>query len=308
MKAGHFSSIHGKLHQKTKSSLSLNLNSVHPVVPVPEGEHRKPAQKLQSVQHVQHQKPVTFFRPVKEAEPSEKEGKQLEEDATGRMMMMDATRLSPTNKDNHTMVTSQHPEEFMNVNSLYMSTMLEDDESDRISKNLGHSVVSSADKEMFKNSEFSANAKPMASYNQLENTVVLNQTEKLRKVESSSFDLKDQPILKPAESMKKDTTLFSPKKDLLEEKLASLQRQIDAALRQLAATSKPKTVLRSAEGRLVRLGGPSALLKSSSNQEREPITLARKANVEGSKVLKDRDGRGAMNLLEGEPIRYFYFI
>ena len=203
----------------------------------------------------------------------------------------------------------------------------ENSESDRIS-----SDVSISENQSVENSEFGESVKEMTLYNedQTENAVVPNQTD--GSVERSSFNLKAQQIVKPAISRKRNTTTQRPNKDQLEERLASLQRQLDATLRQLVSskTVEPTALLRGgrvfeeAKSGLIRLQ-PGNLLrgtKLSKEQELEANTLVRaRSNMltdeEGSRMVKDKtseDGGGEnmmftqTNSVWEEPVRYFYFI
>merc|ERR1711990_1346860 len=329
LEAAKLSPMHGKLRQHFKSSQSSTPNSVHPIAAVPEvllGHSRDRAPSLQAaptavqlfatvqddenveqaekhqsvhhqpVQHVQHQKPITFFHSGTEAQMSGKEGKASEEDREGRM-------VEATKREKQSVVQMLKPSE--------------NNKSDRIS-----SDVSTSEKQSVENSEFSESVKEMTIYSGdgMENAVVPNQTD--GSIESSS------KIIKPADSGKKNRRKQEPNKDHLEERLASLQRQLDATLRQLASSKsvEPTALLRGGqlfeEGKrgLIRLE-PGTLLrgkKLSMEEELEANTLDGRSNVltdgEGSRRTKDttgEDGRGAMvvtqtNSVQEEPVRYFY--
>ena len=335
--------MHSKLRQHFKSIQSSSPNSVHPVPEALVGQaihghsrDRAPslqpastavelfttvqdaadqveqAEKLQSVHHqpvlhVQHQKPVIFFHSGTEAQMSGKEGKASEEEREGKMM------VEPRKREKQSVVQ--------------MLNASENSESDRIS-----SDVSISENQSVENSEFGESVKEMTIYNedQTENAVVPNQTD--GSVERSSFNLKAQQIIKPSISRKRNTTTQRPNKDQLEERLASLQRQLDATLRQLVSskTGEPTALLRGgrvfeeAKSGLIRLepGNLQRGTKLSKEQELEGNTLVRaRSNMltdeEGSRMVKDKtseDGRGEnmmftqTNSVREEPVRYFYFI
>merc|ERR1711990_223276 len=312
LEAAKLSPMHGKLRQHFKSSQSSTPNSVHPIAAVPEvllGHSRDRAPSLQAAptavqlfatvqdgEHVKHQKPVTFFHSGTEAQMSRKEGKASEEDREGRM-------VEPTKIEKQSVVQMLKPSK--------------NNERDRISID-----VSTSEKQSVEKSEFGESVKEMTIYSGdgMENAVVPNQTD--GSVESSS------KIIKPADSGKKNRRKQEPNKDHLEERLASLQRQLDATPRQLASSKsvEPTALLRGGqlfeEGKrgLIRLE-PGTLLrgkKLSMEEELEGNALDRRSNVltdgEGSRRAKDttgEDGRGAMvvtqtNSVQEEPVRYFY--
>merc|ERR1711971_905466 len=258
-------SSHGKLHhQQIKSILSSSPNSVHPNVAVPgallghngdgapsphaavqlfvqDAHHVEQAQELQSVQQaqhvqqvqhvlhvqpVQHQKRVTFVHPGSKSQMSGNEGKPSEEDIKG-------------------FANKPRPEEFRNVNSLRMSKTSENSEHDRISTQMRAGEVSTSGKQSGENREFSESVRQMTIYR--EDEMVANKTE--GSLERSSLDRKAQLVVKATNPRKENTTLSSPNKDLLKERLASLQRQLDDTLRQLATSKRvePRALFRGAE-------------------------------------------------------------
>ena len=256
---------------------------------------------------------------------SGKEGKPSEEDREGRNI--EATTLSAMNRVKQSFVNKQRHEEFNNVNSLQMLKTSENIESERIGKQMGAGDVSGSGKQSGENSEFSESVKQMTIYS--EDEMAANQTDE--SVEQSSFNSKAKQVVKPADSGKENTTVSSPKKDHLEEKLASLQRQLDATLRQLATSKsvEPRAALTGAELFEEVKGGmltfqPRTLVKGTTlptDQELEGRTLVRNVFqggdiIKGSRMFKDttvEGGRPTMtvaesNLLQEEPIRYFYFI
>ena len=325
-------------HQQFETHLSSSPNSVHPVVALPQAvlgreiidgqsrervpsliaaastpvqllptvqddQHLEQGQQLQSlqpiqpaqpVQPVQHQKLVTFFHPGRESEMSGEEG---EEEREGRMV--EATTVEQMLKES------------------------ENYESERMSSQMRSSDMSSSEEQSVEKSELSESVKEMTIFSEdpMENAVVaVDQTDE--SVERSSFNLKAKEMMKPA--------VTSPKKGLLEEKLASLQRQLDATLKQLATSKRlePATALNGGtgqvfEGAKIRLlrQEPRNLVRERQEQQLEPRRLVRaRTNVltdgEGSRTTGDttaEDGRVAMmftqtNSVKEEPIRYFYFI
>ena len=256
---------------------------------------------------------------------SGKEGKPAEEGREGRII--EATTLSAINRAKQSIANKQHHEEFNNVNSLQMLKTSENIESERIGKQMGAGDVSGSGKQSGENSEFSDSVRQMTIYS--EDEMAANEID--RSVERSSFNTKAQLVLKAADSEKENTTVSSPKRDLLKEKLAFLQRQLDATLSQLATskTVEPRAALRGSGVFEEAKGGmptfkPRNLVKGTTlptDQDLEGRTLVQNVFqgedvIEGSRMLKDttvEGGRGdttvtESNLLQGEPIRYFYFI
>ena len=204
-------------------------------------------------------------------------------------------------------------------------------ESERMSSQMRSSDMSSSEEQSVEKSELSESVKEMTIFSEdpMENAVVaVDQTDE--SVERSSFNLKTKEMMKPADSAKENTTVTSPKKGLLEEKLASLQRQLDATLKQLATSKRLEPagaldggtgqVFEGAKIRLLRQE-PRNLVRERQEQQLEPRRLVRaRTNVltdgEGSRTTGDttaEDGRVAMmftqtNSVQEEPIRYFYFI
>ena len=204
-------------------------------------------------------------------------------------------------------------------------------ESERMNSQMRSSDMSSSEEQSVEKSELSESVKEMTIFSEdpMENAVVaVDQTDE--SVERSSFNLRAEEMMKPADSAKENTTVTSSKKDLLEEKLASLQRQLDATLKQLATSKRlePATALNGGtgqvfEGAKIRLlrQEPRNLVRERQEQQLEPRRLVRaRTNVltdgEGSRTTGDttaEDGRVAMmftqtNSVKEEPIRYFYFI
>jgi len=325
---GRLKPSHGKLHhQQIKSILSSSPNSVHPNVAVPgallghngdgapsphaavqlfvqDAHHVEQEQELQSVQQaqhvqqvqhvlhvqpVQHQKPDTFFHPGSKSQMSGNEGKPSEEDIKG-------------------FANKPRPEEFRNVNSLQLLKTSENSESDRIGNQMRASDISTSGKQSGENSEFSESVRQMTIYR--EGGMVANKTE--GSLERSSLDTKAQLVVKPADSRNEN-------EDLLKERLASLQRQLDATLRQLATSKRvePRALFRGAElfeeakGRMLTFE-PRTPVKGTTL----PHMFRGDDFVEDQRMFKDpisEDGGFRMavadsNSLQGEPIRYFYFI
>ena len=205
---------------------------------------------------------------------------------------------------------------------------LENGESERMSgSQMRSSDLSSSKKQGVEKSELGESVKEVTIFSEdpMENVVVAVNNQTDESVERSSFNLKAEEMRKPADSTKVNTTMSSPKKDILEEKLASLQRRLDATLKQLAAskTVEPRASLRGGQlfeggkGGLVRLD-PRKLLRGRTliEEELEPRRLVReRTNVltDGEEGSTSQEGRVAMmftqtDSVQEEPIRYFYLI
>ena len=297
--------IDGQSRERTPSLIAAASTPVQLLPTVQDDQHLEQGQQLQSLQHIQHKKLVTFSQPGRESEMSGEEG---EEEREGRMV--EATTVEQMLKES------------------------ENYESDRMSSQMRSSDMSdmsSSEEQSVEKSELSESVKEMTIFSEdpMENAVVaVDQTDE--SVERSSFNLRAEEMMKPADSAKENTTVTSPKKDLLEEKLASLQRQLDATLKQLATSKRlePATALNGGtgqvfEGAKIRLlrQEPKNLVRWRQEEELEPRRLVRpRTNVlrdgEGSRTMGDttgEDGRAAMmftqtNSVQEEPIRYFYFI
>ena len=299
----------GQSRERAPSLIAAASTSVQLAPTLHDGQHLQQAQ-LQSLQPVQpdhHQKLVTLFQPGREYEMSGEEGKASEEEREGKM------------------VEETVPQ---------MLEELENGESERMSgSQMRSSDLSSSEKQGVEKSELGESVKEVTIFSEdpMENVVVAVNNQTDESVERSSFNLKAEEMRKPADSTKVNTTMSSPKKDILEEKLASLQRRLDATLKQLAAskTVEPRASLRGGQlfeggkGGLVRLD-PRKLLRGRTliEEELEPRRLVReRTNVltdgeEGSWMRTDttsQEGRVAMmftqtDSVQEEPIRYFYLI
>ena len=290
----------GQSRERAPSLIAAASTSVQLEPTLHVGQHLEQAQ-LQSLQPVQpdhHQKLVTLFQPGREYEMSGEEGKASEEEREGKM------------------VEETVPQ------------MLENGESERMnSSQMRSSDLSSSKKQGVEKSELGESVKEVTIFSEdpMENVVVAVNNQTDESVERSSFNLKAEEMRKPADSTKVNTTMSSPKKDILEEKLASLQRRLDATLKQLAAskTVEPRASLRGGQlfeggkGGLVRLD-PRKLLRGRTliEEELEPRRLVReRTNVltDGEEGSTSQEGRVAMmftqtDSVQEEPIRYFYLI
>ena len=177
----------------------------------------------------------------------------------------------------------------------------------------------SSEKQSVEKSKMSEREMTIPTEDPIENVVVaVNQTDE--SVERFSFNLKAEEMIKSADSTKENMT------SLLEEKLASLQRELDTTLKQLATskTLQPRAFLRGGQvfggekRGLIRLEPRDLLRGRQLPQELEPIRLV--TNVltdsgDGSRMMStDTTGEDGSvmftqtNSVEERPVRYFYFI